>query len=113
MASPVTDDDWDAAAEEEAWRDTAHRGRIGQDQLERKCGDAKSGFYTVCLSELDAVVHFTRPECFTSRSAFVAELRHLMAVPTTPSRPVPSLDEYQRGQKFWLEFMIKKYKRSS
>ncbi len=107
------EDVWDPAVEESAWRDTAERGRQGQDLLERKCGSAKSGFYTLCLAELDAVVHFTRPECFISRSAFVAELRHLLAESTTPSRPVPSLDEYQRAQQFWLEFLIKRYERSS
>jgi hypothetical protein len=113
MASPTSEDDWDAVSEEKAWRDTAERGRLAQDQLEQKCGDAKYGFYTLCLAELDAVVYFARPECFTTRSVFLAELRRLMTEPTAPSRPVPSLTEYQHGQKFWLEFMIKKYERGS
>ena len=113
MDSSITEDDWDGVVEEKTWRETAERARLAQDELEQKCGGAKSGFYTLCLSELDAVVHFTRPECFTSRAAFLTELRQLIVQPTTPSRPVPSFDEYQHGQKFWLAFMIQKYERRS
>lgn len=103
------EDVWDSAIEEQTWRETADRARRGQDMLERKAGGKTSDFYVLCLSELDAVVEFTRPECFTSRARFVAELRRLMTEPTTPSRPVPSIEGYQHCQRFWLEFMIQKY----
>jgi hypothetical protein len=104
-----TEDVWDAALEEKTWRETVESARRGQDMMEQKAGAKTSDFYVLCLSELDAVDCFIRPECFVSRAAFVAELRRLMVEPTTPSRPVPSVEEYQRAQKFWLEFMIKKY----
>ena len=102
-------DVWDPAVEEGYWRESMVRARQGQDMLEPKAGGQPSGFYVLCLSELDAVVEFTRPECFVSRAAFVAELRRLMVEPTTPSRRVPSLEAYQSSQRFWLEFMIEKY----
>lgn len=104
-----TADVWDAAVEEKTWRETTERARQGQDMLEHKVGAMASDFFVLCLSELDAVDCFTRPECFVSRTTFVAELRRLMVEPTTPSRPVASVEGYQRAQRFWLEFMIKKY----
>ena len=104
-----TEDVWDAALEEKSWRETVESARRGQDMLEQKAGGKTSDFCILCLSELDAVVEFARPECLASRAAFVAELRRLMLEPTTPSRPVPSIEAYQDSQRFWLEFMIKKY----
>jgi hypothetical protein len=104
------EDIWDAPVEEQSWRETVEKARKGQDELEKAGG---SDFYVLCLSELDAVVEFTRPECFVSRAAFVAELRRLMVDSTTPSRPVPSIEGYQRAQRFWLEFMINKHDTAS
>ena len=100
---------WDAAGEEKSWRESAARAERGQDTLEQKAGATTSDFYVLCLSELDAVNCFVRPECFVSREAFVAELRRLLVEPTTPSRPVPSIEAYQHAQKFWLEFVIRQY----
>ena len=113
MPSPSTADVWDSAAEEKSWRETVETARRGQDMLEQKAGGKISDFYILCLSELDAAVRFTRPDCFVSRAAFVAELQRLMVEPTTPSRPVPSVEGYQRAQRYWLEFMIKKYDTAS
>jgi len=109
MPLPSTEHVWDGAAEEKSWRESAASARRGQDMMEQKAGAATSDFYVLCLSELDAADCFIRPECFVSRAAFVAELRRLLVEPTTPSRPVPSVEAYQHAQKFWLEFMIKKY----
>ena len=71
MPSPITENVWEAAAEEKYWRETAETARRGQDMMEQKAGGKISGFYVLCLSELDAAVHFTRPECLASRAAFV------------------------------------------
>ena len=109
MPPPCTEHLWDAAAEEKSWRQSAASARRGQDMLEHKPGATTSDFYVLCLSELDAVNCFARSECFVSRAAFVAELRRLLVEPTAPSRPVPSVEAYQHAQKFWLEFVIKKY----
>jgi len=51
---------------------------------------------------LDAATQFVKPEFFASREAFLAELRRLMIEPTTPSRAVPSIQEYQGAQRRWL-----------
>ena len=109
QAWQTAEDVWDPAVEEAYWRQSVERARQGQDMLEPKAGAEVSGFYVLCLSELDAVVQFTRPECFVSRAAVVGELRQLMAGPTAPSRPVPSIEAYEECQRFWLEFMIEKY----
>jgi hypothetical protein len=109
-----TDDGWDPVAEEEFWRETlkAHRARL--EAIEQKLSTfSTSGFYLNLLSEFDAAVQFTRPECFVSRAAFVAELRRLMIEPPAPSRPVPSVEEYQRAQRVLLESTIKRYDTAS
>ena len=112
MASPVTNDVWDAAAEEKSWRDSMETARRGQDTF-KKTGAEASGFYVLCLSELDAGVHLSKSEYFVSRAAFVAECRRLLAEPTTPSRPVPSVGAYQHAQRLWLEFIIGRCERVS
>jgi hypothetical protein len=66
-----------------------------------------SSFYVLCLAETDAISSFRAPECFSSRAAFVTELRRLIAEPTTPSRPVPSVQAYRDSQKWFLENEIK------
>lgn len=110
MASPATNDDWDAASEEKSWRESMENARRGQDIFKKTGADA-SDFYVLCLSELDAGVHLSKSEHFVNRAAFVAECRRLLAEPTTPSRPVPSVEGYRRAQRFWLEFIIKRYER--
>jgi hypothetical protein len=62
-----------------------------------------------CVGGLDAATHFTKPEYLLNRAAFVAELRRLMIEPTAPSRPVPSVEEYQRAQRRWLGLIIQRY----
>jgi len=105
-----TDDAWDPVAEEEFWRETLKAHRAGLEAIEQKLSTfSTSGFYLNLLAEFDAAVHFTRPECFVSRAAFVAELRRLMIEPPTPSRPVPSLEEYQHAQRTLLQSAIKRY----
>lgn len=103
-----THDGWDPVAEEIFWRETLQAHRAGLQAIEQKAGNT-SGFYLNLLSEFDAAVCFTRSECFVSRAAFVAELRRLMIEPPAPSRPVPSVEEYQRAQRILLESTMKRY----
>jgi hypothetical protein len=107
---PSTDDIWDAAAEEKWWREELDMMRHGTSAI---AGCKTNGFYTACLGGLDAATHFTKPECFVSRVAFVAELRRLVTDPTAPSRPVPSLERYQQAQGRWLQVIIRRYDRGS
>jgi hypothetical protein len=107
-----TDDGWHPVAEEKFWRETLKDHRAGLEAIEQKLGNT-SGFYLYLLSEFDAAVHFTRPECFVSRAAFVAELRRLMVEPSAPSRPIPSVEDYQRAQRNTLESTIKRYDTAS
>jgi hypothetical protein len=44
--------------------------------------------------------------CFSTRASFLAEVRRLISEPTTPSRPVHSLEAYRSAQKWWLESII-------
>ena len=106
---PPGDRLWDAAAEEKWWREEVEMMRHGTDAVERKAGLSTSGFYIASVGGLDAATHFTITKFFVTRAAFVAELRRLMTEPTAPSRPVPSVEEYQRSQRHWLEIIIKKY----
>jgi hypothetical protein len=106
---PSTDDVWDAAAEEKYWREELEMMRHGADAIEQKAGLKTSGFYIACVGGLDAATHFTKPEYFVSREAFVADLRRLMIEPTAPSRPVPSVEDYQRSQRRWLERIMERY----
>lgn len=103
------DDIWDAAAEEQWWREELEMMRHGTDAVEQKAGLNTSGFYIASVGGLDAATHFTIPEFFVTRATFVAELRRLMIEPTAPSRPIPNVEEYQRAQRHWLEIIIKKY----
>jgi hypothetical protein len=112
MASPATNAVWDAASEEKSWSESMESARRVQDMFKKTGADA-SGFYALCLSELDAGAHLCNPEFFVSRAAFVAECRRLLAKPTTPSRPVPSVEGYQHAQRCWLEFIIARYERAS
>jgi hypothetical protein len=105
------DDIGDPVAEEKTWREELQMLQAGTEAIE---GNAKAdlnpaGFYVVCVGGLDAATHFVKPESFASRAVFLAELRRLMIEPTLPSRPVPSIEEYQRAQKRWLELIVKKY----
>ena len=103
------DDIWDSAAEEKWWREELEMMRHGADAIEQKGGLNTSGFFVACVGGLDAATHFTKPEYFVSRAAFVAELRRLRTEPTAPSRPVPSVEDYQRAQRRWLEDIIEKH----
>jgi len=100
---------WDATFQEQRWRNSLVNSRRAMDQLRSNSGKSPSGFYVLCLAEVDAVATFTRPECFTSRAALIAEFRRLIAHPTTPSEPVPSLEAYIQSQKTFLEMEIKSY----
>lgn len=109
---PSNDHIWDAAAEEEWWREELESMKHGADAIERQ-GLNTTGFYVACLGALDATSHFTKAKYFSSRSTFVAELRRLVTEPTAPSRHVPSVEEYHRTQGRWLECAIKEYDRDS
>jgi hypothetical protein len=104
-----TDDGWDAAAEEKWWRGELEMMGYGADAIEQEAGLNTSGFYVACIGGLDAAFQFTATKYFVSRAEFVAELRRLVTEPTAPSRPVPSVAEYQRAQRCWLEDIIRKY----
>ena len=106
---PSADDIWDASAEETWWRDELETMRHGADAIEKKAGLQTTGCYIACLGGLDAATHFTKPEYFVSRAVFVAELRRLVTHPTAPSRPVPSVEQYQQTQERWLQNIIRKY----
>ncbi|HUA69037.1 MAG TPA: hypothetical protein VMA13_10875 [Candidatus Saccharimonadales bacterium] len=109
MATSEIKNQWDAVAEEKKWRKSLATAESGQDQLEPKAGKPPSGFYVLCLAELDAAMQFTKPEFFRTREEFIAELKLLMIKPMMPSRPVPDVLVYQGAQKWWLEFLIKQY----
>jgi hypothetical protein len=100
-------------AEEKRWRKSIAESLPVMEQLEPKDGKPASGFYVLCLAELDGVRQITRPECFQSRDVLLAELRRLMVEPTLPSRPVPDVRAYQAAQKWWLEFLIMQYEEGS
>lgn len=113
MTSTNPEEDWDAVAELKTWTDMAQQAVLFQDKLEQKPGSKAFRDYALFLAELDVCVYITQPKYFTSRLAFVAELRQLMLVPTTPSRPVSSLERYQREQKNFLECLLSSYVRAS
>jgi hypothetical protein len=99
---------WDAAAEQKRWRAALERGRKVQDWL----GDASkplSDFIVLCLAEMDAGERLSQLDCFSSRAAFLAEVRKLIVEPTAPSHPVPSIEVYRDAQKQWLEFIIRRF----
>jgi hypothetical protein len=110
---PSADDIWDAASEEKWWREELEIMRHGADAIEQKAGLSTTGFYVACVGGLDAATRFTKPECFVSRAAFVTELQRLLIEPTAPSRPVPSVAEYQQTQRGLLEQIIREYDRAS
>ena len=113
MASPIGAEAWDGIAEEKRWREMVEAVRSGMDRSSQKTDGALLGFHVLCLAELDAASHFTRPECFVTRAAFVAELRRLIAEPTTPSRTVSSVRAYNDSQKWWLEWIVKQYNKGN
>ena len=98
------DDIWDPFAEEKTWREELWIMRGGADAIEQKAGFNRTGFYVICVGGLDAATHFVKQEYFASRAAFSAELRRLMIEPTPPSRAVPTMEEYQRAQRRWLDY---------
>jgi len=107
MTSPLRDS-WDPALQEKRWRSALDKGRRAMDQLGPQLVTSSPGFYVLCLAEVDAAAAFHSPQCFTSRATFFAELRRVIAQPTTPSRPVPSVQAYIDSQKWFLEWEIKK-----
>ena len=107
MTSPLKQNSWDPALIEKRWRNSLEKGRHAIDQLGKSLTGTSPGFYVLCLAEVDAVASFNWAKCFVSRAAFITELRRLIAEPTTPSRPVPSLQAYRESQKWFLEMEIK------
>jgi hypothetical protein len=108
MAKPQTNRHWDAVAEQKRWRAALESARKMQGQL----GGAfkpLQGFSLLCLAELDAGNCLMEADCFSSREAFLAAVKRLIAEPTTPSQPVPSLQAYTNSQKSWLELLVKQY----
>jgi hypothetical protein len=113
MVPPQKEDRWDAAAEEKKWRVSLERGRHAQNQLGDQLSKSSPDFNLLCLAELDAGSQLLRPEYFASRATFLAQLKRLIAAPTQPSQPVPSLQAYRDSQKWWLESMIQAYEQDS
>jgi len=118
MNSLHADGHWDASAEETRWRELAKQAgpsfeRFRESLLRSQQGCLQDQFSHLCLAEFDALAHLNLPQCLSSRAAFVAELRRLIAEPTTPSLPVLSIEAYREGQKQWLEWLIDFYEEDS
>ena len=106
MSLPPSDN-WDSALQEKRWRNSLEKCRQALDGMRQSLSASSPGFYILCLAEVDAMSSLRWPECFASRAAFVAELRRIIAEPTTPSRSVPSPEAYKNSQKWFLEMEIK------
>lgn len=106
---PYKDDIWDSAAEEQHWREELEIMRHGATAIEQKADLNTTDFYITVIGGLDAANQFVKPEYFVSRATFVAEIRRLLLQPTAPSRPVSSVEQYQRTQRRWLESVINRY----
>jgi hypothetical protein len=113
MAGSQTKDRWDAAAEEAKWRQSMEKGHKFLERLGEQFSKSNPDFYVLSLAELDAANHFTRPACFSSREAFIRELKRLIGEPTEPSRVVPSVQAYRDSQKWWLESLLRSYESKS
>ena len=118
MSSLQEDRPWDPSAETARWHELAEKAgpsyeRLKQSFLQsgRKCLEDQLSH--LCLAEFDALAHFDLPKCLSSRAAFIAELKRLVAEPTTPSLPVFSEHGYREGQKLWLEWLIEFYEKDS
>ena len=112
MTSPTTKRVWDAAAEEKRWRSSLETAQRVQDKFE-DAPEGSSGFILLCLAEEDAGISLLKPDVFSSRATFLAEVRRLIAEPTTPSRPVASIEGYRDCQQQWLEFILKTYEQDT
>jgi hypothetical protein len=112
MTAPLPNDHWDPAVEEKRWFAALASARQTLDHLGEQLSKSSPDFHLLCLAELDAGSCLSRSE-FSSRAAFVAELKRLAAEPTAPSQPVPSLQAYRDSQKWWLESLVKQYERNS
>jgi hypothetical protein len=113
MAISQKQDRWDAVAEQTKWREAVESESHVQNQVGDQLSKSSPPFNLLCLAELDAGSQLLHPEYFASRATFVAQLRRLIASPTQPSRPVPSLQAYKDSQKWWLESMIQVYEHDS
>jgi len=99
---------WDPVAEQKRWCTSIEHARQLQEKLDKEVHTPLSGFLLLCLAELDAGNCLVASGCFSSRAAFLAEVRRLIAEPTTPSRSVLSLEAYRSSQKWWLGSIITK-----
>jgi hypothetical protein len=114
MQPEKLDAGWNTTEEEERWRDMADRSAAVSEKLKDSLfSHCDSQFSILCLAEADAVRQLRIPECCYSRVAMISELRRLVAEPTSPSRPVASVEAYRASQKSWLEWLIQYYERDS
>ena|SRR2546425_3286274 len=113
MSNPRTADPWDSAAEEKRFRDSLEQAHRAQNDFGKQLAKSSPDFHLLCVAELDAGSQLVESGCFSTREALVAELRRLIAEPTVPSGPVPSLQAYRDSQKWWLESMLQVYEQSS
>jgi hypothetical protein len=113
MAVTQTGVHWDSVAEQKKWLSAIERARKFQEQLDQHVPTPVSGFHLLCVAELDAGSSLASSACFASRETFFTELRRLIAEPTTPSRPVASIQAYRDAQKWWLESLITQYESNS
>ena len=113
MSTPLRAHPWDATAEEKRFRESLERAHRAQNDLGEQLSKSSPDFHLLCVAELDAGSQLVQSGCFSTREAFVAELKRLIAEPTVPSRPVPSLQAYKDSQKWWLESLLLVYEQSS
>lgn len=109
MTSSVTKGLWDGNAVKEQLCKSLANAEDAQARLGEQLSKSSPDFYHLCLAELDAGHNILRSECFETRATFLAGLRRLISEPTSPSRPVQSLQAYREKQKYWLEQLIKNY----
>ena len=111
--SALRNDQWDAAAEEKRLHESLQRARRAHGELGGQLSKSSPAFHLLSVAELDAGDRIIHSGCFATRSELVAELRRLIAEPTTPAHPVPDLQAYRASQKWWLESMLQVYERNS
>lgn len=106
MSAPQPEQDWDPDAQKTRWCTSVKHALEFQEKLDEGVQTPLSGFFLLCLAELDAGLQMVQSGCFSTRASFVAEVRRLMSEPTAPSRPVYSLEAYRNAQKWWLVSIV-------
>jgi|WetSurMetagenome_2_1015567.scaffolds.fasta_scaffold1084940_1 hypothetical protein len=106
MTTPQSARPWDAAGEKQKWSKAIEKVQPLQDEFESRVTTPFEGFSLMSRAQFDAGVALLQSDCFSSRAAFFAEVRRLIAEPTSPSRAIVSLEAYRDCQRRWLEMLI-------